>query len=292
MKYIGWLLIIILCCSIPVLLIGCSSSEDYTCYSCESRILSTIPEPGDLGVYNTSVIDYIEIDVVTARIDVFAAIRDGLKQKLLAVGVVSSCIERAERINMLSQDCFTYEEHEDLLEKERAVRAEARAINNALINDELTPEIYEYLFALGDLRDYWALDGNIRIDIFCALKSGISPDTLEEVGIRGNSLAWAQAIGSLGAYSSMDSETGEIIVDITDALLKGIPPAVLVTVGFTQAEVDKAQAINQIYQYGTVDPETGDLILTNSQISKALDEGVPQSTFLAAGIPEEAVDRS
>lgn len=243
MKYFSWLLIII-CCSIPFLVIRCTPNEDYTSYTCNSRVLSSIPEPKDLGIYNTRVIDYIEIGEATASVDVFGAVRDGLKQQLLTVGIDPSSIERAEKINALPNICITDD------------------------------------------------DGYISIDIFCALKSGTSPSSLEEIGVRGNSLAWAQAVDSVAPYSTADSETGEIIVDITDALLKGIPPAVLVTVGFTQAEVDKAQAINQIYQYGTVDPETGDLIFTKSQISKALDEGVTQSAFLAAGIPEDAVDMS
>jgi len=282
MKDFRWLLIII-CCSVLVLVIGCTSNEDYTSYTCESRVLLRIPEPGDLGIYNTQIIshDHVKLeeqpvgsisfqeffefinawDRLTPyctdfyvnsggqsvmSIDVFAAIKNGLDQDLLTFGVDLPLIEKTRRINSLPKGCIA--------------------------DNQKTH--------------------SVSIDIFCALKSGVSPDVLEEIGVRGNSLAWAQAVDSVAPYSTADSETGEIIVDITDALLKGIPPAVLVTVGFTQAEVDKAQAINQIYQYGTVDHETGDLIFTKSQISKALDEGVTQSAFLAVGIPEEAVDRS
>ena len=130
----------------------------------------------------------------------------------------------------------------------------------------------------------------ITINVLESVRIDTSTSLLKYSIICYSSISYTQALISLERYITIDSKTSEIITDLTEALSNGVPHPTLIIVGSTQMEIDKAEAINQISRYGTVDTGTGKLVFTVPQIHEALTAGVPQSAFLNAGIPKEAVD--
>ena len=288
--------IIIILCLITILVMGCSSNEDYISYTCDSKVLFTRPQHNDLEIYHTTAYgpvvlprkiqpsgdgadDSSQVEVVLGTghyLGKSEEYNDALVRLIPLYSVASEDIFYDTQFDIdlynavkagLTQDLRTVEIDEDKIEKATAI--------NSIPGSCITEDTKSH---------------GINIDVLNAVRMDTSNAVLAEAGIGDSAITWVQAVVSLDQYSTIDSETDEMITDLTEALSNGVSPSTLISVGSTQMEIDKAEAINQISQYGTVDPGTGNLVFIVPQIHEALMAGVPKSAFLNAGISKEAVD--
>jgi len=288
--------IIIILCSIMTLVMGCSSNEDYTSYTCDSKVLLSRPQHNDLEIYNTTAYGYV---VLPRKIQSSGDGADSSSQEEVVLGSGSYLGKNKEYNDALSRLIPRYSiGSEDIFESTQFDIDLYSAVKAGLTQDLRTVEIdednIEKAIAINSISSSCVTEDpksyRISIDVLKAVRMNTSAAVLKEAGIRDSAIAWAQAVISVDQYSIIDSKTGEIITDITEALSNGVSHPTLIIVGSTQTEIDKAKAINKISQYGTVDPSTGNLVFIVPQIHEALIAGVPQSAFLNAGISKEAVD--
>jgi hypothetical protein len=286
--------IIIILCLIMTLVMGCSSNKDYISYTCDSKVLLSRPQHNELEIYNTTAFGSV---VLLRKIPSSGDGDDGSSQgELESVYDLGENKEYKDALGRLiprysigSENIF-YSTQFDI-DLYSAVKA---GLTQDLRTAEIDEDSIEKAIAINSIPSSCVTEDpksyRISIDVLKAVSMNTSAAVLKEAGIGDSAIAWARAVILLEQYSIIDSKTGEIITDITEALSNGVSPSTLIIVGSTQMEIDKAEAINQIRQYGTVDPSTGNLVFIVPQIHKALVAGVPQSAFLNAGIPKEAVD--
>lgn len=289
-------LIIIILCLIMILVIGCSSNEDYTSYTCDSKVLLSRPQHNNLEIYHTTAYGYV---VLPRKIQSSGDGADGSSQEEVVLGSGSYMGKNKEYNEALSRLIPSYSTGSEVIFYSTQFDIDLySAVKAGLTQDLRTVEIDEddikKAIAINSISSSCVTEDpksyRISIDVLEAVRMNTSAAVLKEAGIGDSAIAWAQAVILLDRYSIIDTKTGEIITDITEALSNEVGPSTLIIVGSTQAEIDKAEAINQISQYGTVDPSTGNLVFIVPQIHKALVAGVPQSAFLNAGISKEAVD--
>jgi hypothetical protein len=288
--------IIIILCLIMTLVIGCSSNEDYTNYTCDSKVLLSRPQHNDLETYYTTAYGYVDL---SRKIQPSGDGADDLSQEEVVLDTGHYLGKNKEYNEALSRLIPSYSiSSEDSFYSTRFGIDLYNAVKAGLTQDLRTVEIdedkIEKATAINSIPGSSITEDTkshgINIDVLNAVRMDTSTAVLKEAGIGDSTITWAQAVVALDQYSTIDSKAGEIITDITEALSNGVSPSTLIVVGSTQKEIDKAEAINQISQYGTVDPSTGNLVFIVPQIHEALNAGVPQSAFLNAGIPKEAVD--
>jgi hypothetical protein len=288
--------IIITLCLIMTLVMGCSSTKDYTSYTCDSKVLLNRPQHNDLETYYTTAYGYIDLP---RKIQPSGDGADDSSQEEVVLDTGHYLGKNKEYNEALSRLIPSYSiSSEDIFYSTRFGIDLYSAVKAGLTQDLRTVEIDEddikKAIAINSISSSCVTEDpksyRISIDVLEALRMNTPAAVLKEAGIGDSAIAWAQAVILLDPYSIIDSKTGEIITDITEALSNEVGPSTLIIVGSTQAEIDKAEAINQISQYGTVDPSTGNLVFIVPQIHKALVAGVPQSAFLNAGISKEAVD--
>ena len=288
--------IIIILCLITILVMGCSSNEDYISYTCDSKVLFTRPQHNDLEIYHTTAYGPV---VLPRKIQPSGDDANDSSQVEVVLGT-GHYLGKSEEYNdalvrliplysVASEDIF-YDTQFDI-DLYNAVKA---GLTQDLRTVEIDEDSIEKAIAINSIPSSCVAQDPeshiISIDVLNAVRMDTSAAVLKEAGIGDSAIAWAQAVISVEQYSMIDSQTDKIITDITEALSNGVSPSTLIIVGSTQMEIDKAQAINQISQYGTVDPNTGNLVFIVPQIHKALTAGVPQSAFFDAGISKEAVD--
>ena len=279
-----------------ILVIGCSSNEDYASYTCDSKVLLSRPQHNDLEIYHTTAYGYV---VLPRKIQSSGDGADGSSQEEVVLGSGSYMGKNKEYNEALSRLIPRYSTGSEVIFYSTQFDIDLySAVKAGLTQDLRTVEIAEddikKAIAINSISSSCVTEDpksyRISIDVLEAVRVNTSVAVLKEAGIGDSAIAWAQAVILLDRYSIIDSKTGEIITDITEALSNEVGPSTLIIVGSTQMEIDKAEAINQISQYGTVDPSTGNLVFIVPQIHKALVAGVPQSAFLNAGISKEAVD--
>ena len=279
-----------------ILVIGCSSNEDYTSYTCDSKVLLSRPQHNDLEIYYTTAYGYVDLP---RKIQPSGDGADDSSQEEVVLDTGHYLGKNKEYNEALSRLIPSYSiSSEDIFYSTRFGIDLYSAVKAGLTQDLRTVEIDEddikKAIAINSISSSCVTEDpksyRISIDVLEAVRMDTPAAVLKETGISDSAIAWAQAVILLDRYSIIDSKTGEIITDITEALSNEVGPSTLIIVGSTQTEIDKAEAINQIRQYGTVDPSTGNLVFIVPQIHKALVAGVPQSAFLNAGIPKEAVD--
>jgi hypothetical protein len=275
---------------------GCSSNEDYTSYTCDSQVLLSRPQHNELEIYRTTADGYV---VLPWKIKPSGDGAEGPPQEEVVLNGEHYLGRDKEYNDALSRLIPLYSiGSEDIFYSTQFVIDLYSAVKAGLAQDLRTIEIpednIEKAIAINSLPGSCVTQDpesyRISIDVPEAVRVDTSVAVLKEAGIGNSAIAWAQAVVPLERYSVKDSKTGEIITDITEALSNGVSPSALITVGATQAEIDKAEAINQISPYGTLDSSTGNLVFIVPQIHEALVAGVPQSAFLDAGVPKEAVD--
>jgi hypothetical protein len=278
------------------LVMGCSSTKDYISYTCDSKVLLSRPQHNDLETYYTTAYGYIDLP---RKIQPSGDGADDSSQEEVVLDTGYYLGKNKEYNEALSRLIPSYSiSSEDIFYSTRFGIDLYSAVKAGLTQDLRTVEIDEddikKAIAINSISSSCVTEDpksyRISIDVLEALRMNTPAAVLKEAGIGDSAIAWAQAVILLDPYSIIDSKTGEIITDITEALSNEVGPSTLIIVGSTQMEIDKAEAINQIRQYGTVDPTTGNLVFIVPQIHKALVAGVPQSAFLNAGIPKEAVD--
>ena len=278
------------------LVIGCSSTKDYISYTCDSKVLLSRPQHNDLEIYYTTAYGYVDLP---RKIQPSGDGADDSSQEEVVLDTGHYLGKNKEYNEALSRLIPSYSiSSEDIFYSTRFGIDLYSAVKAGLTQDLRTVEIDEddikKAIAINSISSSCVTEDpksyRISIDVLEAVRMDTSAAVLKEAGIGDSAIAWAQAVILLDPYSIIDSKTGEIITDITEALSNEVGPSTLIIVGSTQTEIDKAEAINQIRQYGTVDPSTGNLVFIVPQIHKALVAGVPQSAFLNAGIPKEAVD--
>ena len=278
------------------LVMGCSSNKDYISYTCDSKVLLSRPQHNDLEIYYTTAYGYVDLP---RKIQPSGDGADDSSQEEVVLDTGHYLGKNKEYNEALSRLIPSYSiSSEDIFYSTRFGIDLYSAVKAGLTQDLRTVEIHEddieKAIAINSISSSCVTEDpkshGISIDVLKAVRMNTSAAVLKEAGIGDSAIAWAQAVILLDPYSIIDSKTGEIITDITEALSNEVGPSTLIIVGSTQTEIDKAEAINQIRQYGTVDPSTGNLVFIVPQIHKALVAGVPQSAFLNAGIPKEAVD--
>jgi hypothetical protein len=278
------------------LVMGCSSTKDYISYTCDSKVLLSRPQHNDLETYYTTAYGYIDLP---RKIQPSGDGADDSSQEEVVLDTGYYLGKNKEYNEALSRLIPSYSiSSEDIFYSTRFGIDLYSAVKAGLTQDLRTVEIDEddikKAIAINSISSSCVTEDpksyRISIGVLKAVRMDTPAAVLKEAGIGDSAIAWAQAVILLDPYSIIDSKTGEIITDITEALSNEVGPSTLIIVGSTQMEIDKAEAINQIRQYGTVDPTTGNLVFIVPQIHKALVAGVPQSAFLNAGIPKEAVD--
>jgi len=288
--------IIIILCLIMTLVIGCSSNKDYISYTCDSKVLLSRPQHNDLEIYYTTAYGYVDLP---RKIQPSGDGADDSSQEEVVLDTGHYLGKNKEYNEALSRLIPRYSTGSEVIFYSTQFDIDLySAVKAGLTQDLRTVEIDEddikKAIAINSISSSCVTEDpksyRISIDVLKAVRMDTSAAVLKEAGIGDSAIAWAQAVILLDPYSTIDSKTGEIITDITEALSNEVGPSTLIIVGSTQMEIDKAEAINQIRQYGTVDPSTGNLVFIVPQIHKALVAGVPQSAFLNAGIPKEAVD--